>query len=215
MERKLTTEFNNAIDTIEIDPRPGLKAAVARTVDRMLDGVPVDLAERIATPRLKSLIAHAREAIECGHADRLNGIVATFAGDLREAILFERQSGELKPHAPADEIKKFGGAWSDHRWNGFETDTVLQVLEQDERILHVGLREIKTDRRTITRSEMKAFAQSRRPKWARDDEYFARNFTSESAIKEAAERARENERSGSTYSSGPREIIGKPIGSVN
>jgi hypothetical protein len=210
------SEFDNAIDAIEIDPRKRLKDSAKHIVSSAIGAdVPSDLADRLIQPRLRQLFDRAAACIKAGDFAGIDGHLTGFRLDLTDAVGRERRDGALRRPAPADEIKKFGGAWSDHRWNGFETAALLQMLEQDERILHVGLREIKTDRRTIARSEMKAFAQSRlRPKWAHDDEYFARNFTAEFAIKEAEERAaREIERR-DTYSSGPREIIGKRIGSV-
>jgi hypothetical protein len=207
------SEFDDAIDAIEIDPRKRLKDSAKHILTRTIGAdVPADLADRLVQPRLRALFDRAAACLKAGDFAAIDGHLTKFRLDLIDAIGHERRDGTLRPHAPADEIKKFGGAWSDHRWNGFETGTVLQMLEQDERILDVGFREIKTDQRKITRDEMKAFAQSRRPKWAHENDYFARNFTSESAIKEAAERAqREIERRG-TYSSGPSEIIGtRPV----
>jgi hypothetical protein len=149
------TDFCNAIDAIELDPRPRLQACAARIVERELDGVPDELAETIASPRLEGLATKAKEVLERGHYDRIDALLTAVAIDLNRAVEWERREGSLKPHLPEDEIKKFAGALRDRRWNSHEVNCLSRLVKPGERIVSVEWRSIGTSERVIGRDDLR------------------------------------------------------------
>jgi hypothetical protein len=152
-ERKMDkTEFETAIDSIEFDPRKRLKSTVAGIVERELAGVPADVADLILPPRLQSLSTRAKDAIESGHSDRLEGLLIEFASDLDRVVAWEKSAGALKPLTVSSECKRVAGRLGANLWNGFEIAQLVSVLTSDDLpIGEINYREIKTAARTIER----------------------------------------------------------------
>ncbi len=204
------TEFELTVDRIEIDPRPALKRNAAHIRARELRDIPPDLAVELSGPRLERLAEASRVAIESGRFDKLADILNEFSTDLHNAAVYERTKGRLRP-APtaADQIKSFTSDFERCRWNRYESSCLLKMLKAAERIVSIGYREIRTSERTITRADLRTFADSQRPAWGTDDEFFARNFTAAALIDSAEEESRRARASERTYSAGPAAVIGK------
>ncbi len=191
-------------------PTPeGAAADLDAIVDRALAGIDESLHDRLLDrARYERATEQLVSAFEQGRGHETAGMLNQFNADLVSAVVFERMHGSLRPYDAADEIKKWSGRLTERLCNGFETDTLRQML-QNEHIVAVDYRKVTTDQREITRDDIRRFAEGRRIQTLSPDPHWHARFTSEAIIQQA-ERL-ERERAIPKYESGPSSLIGKPI----
>ena len=176
-------QFKSRIAAIEFDPRPRFTAAAEAIVVQRLRGVPAEIARTIYSPRLDDLATRAELIIEHGNFGGLNGLLGEFSASLAEGVSYERrEGGRLYTSTPRDEVNRRGADFHKSLYNGHEQQQVLNLLKPGERIVSVGLREIRTDERIITREDLRKFGYSR---VQHDPERWNQRFTAESKIREA------------------------------
>jgi hypothetical protein len=186
-------EFNNQLDSAELDPRAKWKAAAKTICERELAGVPGEIAEEIARSHLRELGKHLRECLEEGRIADGNQWIAQLELGMRNAIRWERQSGRLKPVSPTSEIERSLPALPACGYQPIEIDSILALLgrgEPGERITEIGIRVVKTSKRSIGRGELVNVLKSSTStngKWEQQ-------FPSDRELREleAAEEARQN-----------------------
>jgi hypothetical protein len=197
----------------EFDPRADATAGGRSVAASFMRSLPPESHNQIIGAALIDYARDAAAAISAGrYGDIKHQLVADLRNKISSKIALEREHGMLRPWSAAYAMKPFIGIFSERRWNGYECSQGQQLLPSGSRIVEVTFREWKLDQgRAITRADVRAFAESQRPAWARtlgDSGYFERNFTPEIAIKEAEAAELRRESKSREISAGPRHLIG-------
>ena len=175
--------------------------------------LPAERAAKIRADAEQRFIALAEDAIPRGA--RLAPLVAEVISEVRETVRFERE--RLKPPSVADALKPWFGPLDDHGWRAAEKAVIESMLEQGEKPTAVDFRAMTTNRRTITRDDVRQFALGQRPRWQvdlpdslRPSEFLARaGFPTDEAISELERVAERLERQQHVRTSGPGHMVGK------
>ncbi len=178
------------LDAASADQRPKWKRITENIVEIRFRGIESDVAASI----LLSLVAaldvklagiYARAAFS--EADR---VFDDFDSALMKAA---RDYHEEQRKLGGDGIDELAGQSSAHRYNGLEIDGLRIVRQPGERVTAFAWLEAKTNRRTISRAEMRAAAQpttwSNDASWTRQFSPLDQLATLEQEELKAAERA--------------------------
>jgi hypothetical protein len=178
------TEFDAAIDTIEIDPRLRLKAIVKNLFDSELgrQGLSSDQISRFASSALRELAASAKACIESGDYTALDKHLSDFRMALRRVVGYEREHGSLKPITVASEIQRCSETLRRFLYLAHELTALEVKMKNGELIKSVTWGEIETSEQVIRRSEMPTIT---RPVTWRDGNTWRRQFVSDDRIAEA------------------------------
>jgi hypothetical protein len=195
-------ECDAAIDaTPEISAPEYWKAGRKRIEARRLTGIPFDSAESIVAGLRAKVTADSKPAIARRDLPWIDRLLSKYDSDVLDAVNLARQSGELRPHEPSDEIKKYSGQWGPKCYASFDVATLLKMLLPNERIIAPpGFRSVVTNQREISRDDLRKAAGSA-----------ANQLVSEKVIAEAEQAAVRVESRKRQYSAGPSNIIGQPI----
>lgn len=174
----------------ESDPRPGWEQAAQRIATVRLHDVPADIADDILASRWRTLDDGLAGIFTSGNYLGAALLLDTFDVSLLKQVVDERTSGRLRPWSAAAEVERVGPFLSAKLYNSIEAEGFTTLLHPGERALNVGWWSIRTDRRTITREEMRAAA---RPVTHRNDVSWASQFPSRAAIENAESEERERE----------------------
>ncbi|MHB8382710.1 MAG: hypothetical protein ACYDC3_10295 [Candidatus Binataceae bacterium] len=170
-------------------------------------------------PRPRAELANrVQKYIRDWRNDLIPAALADFATRLRAAVQHEIATNpDLRPWSAEEQIKIWSNRLADLHWNGYELSMLKRMLLAvgGEAIVEGTLRYVRTDRRTISRDDLRAFADGLRPRDRPDQRAFDANFSSESAIT-AAERAAAldaEKRANPVFTSGPSSWVssGKAI----
>ncbi|GEM_PF-5777565 len=185
IEQRFSKEFVEQIHAIPSELEHNLMV-FAKNIERETDGLPAELASKIRHDGEKLFLERAQEAIPRGA--RLAPLVAEVVAEARESARLERE--RLKPPSVADALEPWFGPLDDHGWRAAEKAAIESMLEQGEKPTAVDFRAMTTNRRTITRDDVRQFALGQRPRWQvdlpdslRPSEFLARaGFPTDEAI---------------------------------
>lgn len=170
-------------------------------------------------PRPRAELANrVQKNIRDFRIDLIPAALADFAMKLRAAVQQEIATNpELRPWSAEEQVKAWASRLADLYWNGYELSMLKRMLLAvgGESILEGTLRYVRTDRRRISRDDLREFADGLRP-WDRPDQRaFDANFSSEAAIASAERLAaiEAEKRAHPVFTSGPTSWVtsGKAI----
>jgi hypothetical protein len=175
-------EFDSAVDGIQIDPRPRIKACAHNLVAQELRGLTDDQRERFAAPALKELFDNAKSAIERGNLGDIDKYILDFQFALRRRVQLERERGELRPVTPESETKDHHETLAARLYHAPECDAIRHLMQPGERIVKIDWHSIETDRQVILRRDL---PRACRPVSFRNGPQWRRQFISDAQVEEA------------------------------
>lgn len=182
--------FDNRLDAIELDPRVAAKRHVRNVVEVRMRGIPDGVAAQITGSRLTTLADRIAAAIERGNPTAIGELIDAFEIDLMNAIRDARERGALKPRTNGVEERL--GVLEAHGYLAKEQNHARLMIVAPERLERVDYFSLTTNRRTISRDELRAFG--RPMTWTNDSSWNAQ-FVSDRNVRaieaEAAERERQ------------------------
>lgn len=203
------TEFDQALDGAEMDPRARWKAAAKAICESRLAGIPSDIAEDIKVSLLHELGKNLRQCLEEARIIDGNRLLVAFDVKLGNAIMREHQLGRLKPVTASSEVARRIDDFRQHAWNSFEVDGVIRLAPDGQRITTIDFGAISfADGRTVTRRDLR---EKLRPPSIFDSKWEAL-FTSPREIDAAREEKSLREAPQRLYAgTGPLDENGRPL----
>jgi hypothetical protein len=197
----LAKHFDAAVERIE-----------ASEVDKTLTP---ELRESILTQPRAALCARVQDALRDFRIDRIPAALADYKAALRETVRFERE--RLRPKSVGEELQPWFRSLDDRGWRAPEKTAIKSMLEPGEQPTAVDFRAMTTNRRKITRDDVRQFALGQRPRWQvdlpdslRPSEFLAwAGFPTDEQIAELERVARHVERRQHIRTAGPAHTIGK------
>jgi hypothetical protein len=132
MELFTITEFDELLDSGELDPRPRIKKAVREILRFEMQHVPAAIAAEMTRSRLKVLGKALVEIIEDRDARKWVDVVFGLRGELRRVIARERESGRLQPWSAEKEIKDRLSELAVKGWSGRIVEHLRTMLRKGE-----------------------------------------------------------------------------------
>jgi hypothetical protein len=166
------------------DPMARVVAAADRIVaDRIRVGWTAEVVNDLADRRRSEMVEAALPLILKGQFDHVaqNASLATFSAGLETDIQHERKiGGRLRSWSSDDEIAANALRLTDVLWNGVELHCLQRWLTEGERIMSIGVREVRVSSgRKFTRESSLAFMPL-----LVFEKQFRRTLTSEGALVE-------------------------------
>lgn len=180
--------FDDILDSIVLDPRERVKAAVRHIVAQATANVPPDFAAEILRPRLGALGERVKRLIEKGRTGDVDDALTAFRLELINFIVGERtrEGGRLRPITAVTELKKHRDLLSKNLWGGgYELEALEFLIADGDTIERVDRRTVEmASGQKITRELMRA---ALRPRLCSERQWLS-NFVSDAVIREAEER---------------------------